>query len=290
MGRRSISRSACRFVSEGTKTSLTLLAATTLSACAALGPGALPPKGVDPLFTFPVTNNDTPYSACLADLRQAEGDNLPVFAVGEVADKTGQFNYDENGQALSQGATEMVISALHKSGKVRLVERYDLRLVDAELALKRSGLIAEPAQRGSVAGADFIVTGALTELNYNILSDGVGLWIDGIGAGARGAVINVALDLRVIRSDSLEVAYVSSLQKQIFGHEVEANIFSFFGSTLVEFDAGRIRNEPLQLGVRSVVEMAVYQVMTDYLGLPASGECALVRNDPPTTFTNKEKS
>lgn len=66
-------------------------------------------------------------------------------------------------------------------------------------------------------------------------------------------------DLRVINSDSLEGVHVSSLQKQIFGHEVEANILSFFGSTLAEFDAGRIRNEPRQLGVRSVVEMAVYQ-------------------------------
>jgi curli biogenesis system outer membrane secretion channel CsgG len=68
------------------------------------------------------------------------------------------------------------------------------------------------------------------------------------------------------------------LQKQIFGYEVEANIFRFFGSRLVEFNAGRIQNEPLQLGVRSVVEMAVYQIMTDYLGLPASQGCAVERS------------
>jgi curli production assembly/transport component CsgG/holdfast attachment protein HfaB len=61
--------------------------------------------------------------------------------------------------------------------------------------------------------------------------------------------------------------------KQIFGYEVEANVFRFFGSQLVEFDAGRIQNEPLQLGVRSVVEMAVYQIMTDYFRLPSEEHC-----------------
>jgi hypothetical protein len=44
---------------------------------------------------------------------------------------------------------------------------------------------------------------------------------------------------------------------------------------LVEFNAGHIQNEPLQLGVRSVVEMAVYQIMTDYLGLPVSTGCSI---------------
>jgi curli production assembly/transport component CsgG/holdfast attachment protein HfaB len=72
---------------------------------------------------------------------------------------------------------------------------------------------------------------------------------------------------------------VSSLQKQVLGYEVQANVFSFFGDYLVEFDAGRIQNEPLQLGVRAVVEMAVYQTLTDFLGLPKSPECELVQSD-----------
>jgi len=131
---------------------------------------------------------------------------------------------------------------------------------------------------GAMRGSDFIIVGALTELNYNIVSDGAGLFISGIGASGRTVVINVDLDVRVVNSQTFDVAYVSSLQKQIFGYEVEANIFRFFGSRLVEFNAGRIQNEPLQLGVRSVVEMAVYQIMTDYLGLPATQGCAIERS------------
>lgn len=243
---------------------------------------------VEPLRGSPVTSNDTPYTSCLADLASARGSNLPIIAVGEVSDKTGQINYQENGHALSQGATEMVISAFHKSGKVRLVERYDLRVLNADLALAKNRLIDRQQVAGNMRSSDFIVLGALTELNYNIVSHGSGFWINGIGGGGRGAVINVALDLRLIDSSTLEVMHVSSLQKQITGYEVEANIFSFFGTRLLEFDAGEVRNEPVQLGVRSVVEMAVYQIMTDYFGLPTASACTSTQDIQSLSSTIKE--
>jgi curli production assembly/transport component CsgG/holdfast attachment protein HfaB len=66
-------------------------------------------------------------------------------------------------------------------------------------------------------------------------------------------------------------------------------VFRFFGSQLVEFEAGRIKNEPLQLGVRSVVEMAVYQFMTEYLGLPGKPECVLERTDFMNDYLDKRK-
>jgi curli production assembly/transport component CsgG/holdfast attachment protein HfaB len=127
--------------------------------------------------------------------------------------------------------------------------------------------------------SDFILVGALTELNYNIVSGGARLFIQGAGAGVRTVVINVALDLRVVDARNFSVPYSTSLQKQIYGFEVEANVFRFFGNRLVEFDAGVIRNEPLQLGVRSVVEMGIYQVMTDFLRLSKIEGCEVEKAD-----------
>ena len=236
--------------------------------------------GVKPSFSFPVTNNDTPYSQCLSGLKGLKANNLPIFAVGEVADKTGQMDYDKNGHSLTQGVSEMVISALAKTGKANLVERLDLRIPLAEVKLAdQNRLSRAAADYGKLPASDFIVVGALTELNYNIVSGGAQLFVKGIGGGARTVVINVALDLRVIDSRDFSIKYVSTLQKQIYGYEVEANVFRFFGNTLVEFDGGAIRNEPMQLGVRSVVEMAVYQIMTDFLGLPVSKSCGLMKTD-----------
>ncbi|WP_081816400.1 CsgG/HfaB family protein [Fodinicurvata fenggangensis] len=237
------------------------------------------PKGPEPFFSFPVTSNDTPYSQCLASFKKYPANNLPAFTVGEVADKTGQIDRTSNSAVISQGVSEMVMSALWKTGKAKLVERFDLRIPLAEMKMIEQGLTTRPqnGMASSIRASDFVVLGALTELNYNIVSQGAGLWVGGIGAGARTVVINVGLDLRVVNSRNFDVGYVSSLQKQIYGYEVEANVFRFFGSQLVEFDAGRIQNEPLQLGVRSVVEMAIYQIMTEYFGLPASKECGEIK-------------
>ena len=249
--------------------------AVTLTGCIATGQE---PEGVAPIYTYPVTNNDTPYSQCLTELSILEAENLPVFSVGEVADKSGQLNLEENGNAISQGISEMVISALYKTRKANLVERLDLRIPLAEVKLsEQKRLNRDIEEFGDLPASDFIIVGALTELNYNITSGGAQLFVRGIGGGARTVVINVALDLRVVDAKNFAVRYVSSLQKQIFGYEVEANVFRFFGNTLVEFGAGAVQNEPLQLGVRSVAEMAIYQVMTDFLGLPSSESCQLVQ-------------
>ncbi len=251
-----------------------------LAVSACTGQDVYPEEGVHPTLGLPVTTNDTPYSQCLAALGKQPARNMPVFAVGEIADKTGQVDRSNNGAVLTQGITEMMMSAFYKTQRVSLVERFDLRIPLAEAKMVQQKLAVKPKQTAlPVRASNFVVMGALTELNFNIVSEGARLAISGIGGGGRTVVINVGLDIRVVNSQSFDVNYVSSLQKQIFGYEVEANIFRFFGSRLVEFDAGRIQNEPLQLGVRSVVEMAVYQIMTDYLGLPSSARCQLVRPD-----------
>jgi len=251
-----------------------------LTGCAAIPPSIDSP-GVKPAYSYAVTDNDTPYSQCLASLAGmgVKSERLPVFSVGEIADKTGQIDPENNSRALSQGVSEMVISALYKTRKASLVERLDLRIPLAEVKLAEQKKLSRPESAyGRLPASDFILVGALTELNHNIVSGGAQLFIQGTGGGMRTVVINVAMDLRVIDARNFQIRYVSSLQKQIYGYEVEANVFRFFGNTLIEFDAGAVRNEPLQLGVRSVAEMAVYQIMTDFLGLPKEEGCALVEN------------
>jgi curli production assembly/transport component CsgG/holdfast attachment protein HfaB len=249
--------------------------------------------GVKPAYGYAVTNNPTPYSKCLADLAdlKVNSKRLPVFSVGEIVDKTGQINTDNDSRALSQGVSEMVISALQKTKKVTQVERLDLRIPLAEVKLaEQKKLSRTEAEYGKLPASDFILIGALTELNYNIVSGGAQLFVQGIGGGARSVVVNVALDLRVIDARSFKILYVASLQKQVRGYEVEAGVFRFFGNTLIELDVGAIRNEPLQLGVRSVAEMAVHQIMTDFLGLPKSEGCALVENNHTASYLKKRPS
>ncbi|WP_089730700.1 CsgG/HfaB family protein [Modicisalibacter muralis] len=242
--------------------------AVLASGCATVEPEI---NGVTPLMGPPVTSNHTPYSECLMALDAVEGiSHLPVIAVGQIADKTGQRTYSTltESTALTQGVSEMLISALFKTGKVVLTERLDVRVPLAEQQLVEREAMAYAPKPIAVLPANFTILGALTELNYNISSGGSRLYVSGIGAEVRTAVINVGLDLRLVDVRSFRTLYVSSLQKQIVGYEVESGIFRFFGNQLIEFDAGAVRNEPLQHGVRSVVEMGAYQILTEGLGLP----------------------
>lgn len=247
-----------------------IVGATLISACS---PSISPHANIKPLLGPPVTDNQTPYSVCLTELAKQVRDNRPTVTVGQIIDKTGQRSFDSinDSSELTQGVSEMVISALFKTRQVKLAERLDPRVALAERQLVAQGIMpvhgAQP-----IVPVRFIILGALTELNYNIQSGGERLIVAGIGGSRRAAVINVGLDLRLIDMESLGTVYVTSLQKQIVGVEYEAGIFRFFGDQFIEFDSGEIRNEPIQLGVRSVVEMAVYQILTEGLGLTANNK------------------
>lgn len=158
----------------------------------------------------PVTDNNTPYSSCLMELAALPGDNIPSIAVGEIRDKTGQrvaTNYGGS-TMLSQGVSEMVISAFYKTRKVHVAERLDTSVPALENRFAQVGMASKRAFVANVAPTDFIVLGALTELNYNISSSAARLFVAGVGVGTKQAVINVGLDLRVVDSKTLRTVYV----------------------------------------------------------------------------------
>src|SRR5690349_22020556 len=152
-----------------------ILMTSTVAACSAQD--IYGSKGVKPTFSFPLTNNDTPYTRCLGDLAKLPGEHLPVISVGEVADKTGQREGLAESAVISHGISDMVMSAFYKTGKTKMVERFDLRIPLAENKMAETKMITQAGQKvGPVRASDFVVLGALTELNYNILSEGAGLW------------------------------------------------------------------------------------------------------------------
>jgi curli biogenesis system outer membrane secretion channel CsgG len=264
---------------------IAVLASISLAACAT-NPLSEGGPGEKPVFSYAVTSNDTPYSQCLRSWKNVNATHgLPRIAVGEVADKTGQVNFDDSGTAMSQGASEMVMSAFYKTGKVGLVERLDLRIPLAEVKLAEQERLDRNIEAyGVLPASDFVVVGAITELNYNILTGGAQLHVQGIGGDQRMVLVNVAMDLRVVDAKNFAVRYITTLQKQIYGVETQANVFRFFGDTLIELEAGRVQNEPMQLALRSIAEMSVYQIMTEFLGLPVTEDCGLVPSDHMASY------
>jgi curli biogenesis system outer membrane secretion channel CsgG len=278
-----------------------LIASTVaLSAC---GTPRLPganSRGVyaNPIGSAPVTSNPTPYSAalvCLAQYARQARIGAPRVAVGRIADYTGKEESDGSGRKVTQGASLMAMSALAKAG-VPMVERFDTSVSELELKYANNKLISDdpnlapnaPADyrkivAGQVPGSDFYIAGGITELNYNIRSAGADVYAGGTGSGdtkgnykRRVMVMNVAMDLRLINTRTLEVVDVISYQKQVVGREVSAGIFDILGTTIADISGGEGALEPMQMAVRSLIERAVVEMTANLYGMNGPQTCLQV--------------
>lgn len=283
---------------------LACAAVLALSACASPSAG---PSGLyaTPIGNAPVTANPTPYSTalfCLADYARRYNLPSPRIAVGRISDYTGTVSSD-GGRQITQGASLMAISALGKSG-ARVVERFDTSVSELELRYANNRLIGDgvhpetpddPGYRrilaGQVPGSDFYIVGGITEVNYNIRSSGADLGggrADGAGFSGvfrgRTFVMNIALDLRLVQTTSMEVVDVISYQKQIVGREISAGVFDFLNGNVFDISAGSSGFEPVQLGVRALIERAVLEMMANLYGAPGPQVCLDAANDPLGTF------
>ena len=275
--------------------------AMLLSGCAmpVAGPSGL---YAHPIGNAPVTSNPTPYSSalvCLGEYARSRGLRAPRIAVGRISDYTGKEESDGSGRKLTQGASLMAISALAKAG-APLVERYDTSVSELELKYANNKLITDdpnakpdaPADyrkimSGQVPGSDFYMVGGITEMNFNIRSSGVNaeggkVSTTGVKAslGGNTYVMNIGLDLRLVNTKTLEVVDVISYQKQIVGREISAGVFDIFHGVAIDVSAGDAGLEPLQLGVRALIERGVLEMMANLYGAAGPQICLNPSDDP----------
>jgi len=272
-----------------------LLGALALTGCISpvAGPGGNYTK---PIGNAPVTPNPTPYSeslACLGEFGRLNDIRPPRIAVGRILDYTGKADF-EGGRRVTQGASLMAMSAFSKAG-ARLVERFDTSVSELELKYANNKLIGESQadfrkiMAGSIPGSDFYLVGGITELNYNIRSIGGDAFIGDAdprdlkgNAGAKLFVINIALDLRMVETETLEVVDVISYQKQIIGRELTAGVFDFANGNIFDIGVGERAQEPIQLAVRSTVERAVVEMMANMYGASGPDVCESFDEANPT--------
>ena len=273
-----------------------LTSALALAGCASTTAVNQDGNYANPIGQAPVTPNPTPYSealVCLANYAQANNLRSPRIAVGRIADYTGRSSL-EGGAAVTQGASLMAMSAFAKAG-IRMVERFDTSVSEMELRYANNSLIGDAGAgasdgrrqilAGSIPGSDYHLVGGITELNYNIRSNGVdvlgGDRIDSDPTGVfnrRAWVANVGLDLRVVDTETLEVVDVISYQKQIIGREVSAGVFAFWDDAVIDISAGGRSLEPVQLAVRSVIERAALEIAAQMYGVAPGEACSF--SDP----------
>ncbi len=278
------------------------VSAASLSLAGCVSPVALPNGNyAQPLGNAPVTANPTPYSAalvCLAEYARHYHVRAPRIAVGRIADYTGKAE-DNGGREITQGASLMAMSALAKAG-APMVERYDTSVSELELKYANNKLISDqpsgapgasaPYRKimaGQIPGSDFYLVGGVTELNYNIRSSGLdaqgghqNVNKGPVAATGQLYVMNVAMDLRLVETKTMEVVDVISYQKQIIGRQVGVGLYSFFGGDVVNVSLGEGGLEPVQRAVRAIIERSTVEMMANLYGAPGPSACINPANDP----------
>jgi curli biogenesis system outer membrane secretion channel CsgG len=243
-----------------------------------------------PIGGSPVISNETPYSTALHCMSGIVSQHPVRIAVGQIADYTGKIEADGSGRKVTAGAALMAMTALSKAG-VHMVERFDTSVAELELKYANNKLIGDDKNpndgdfrkimAGSIPGSDYYIVGGITELNFNIRSENASGTGGGTATNATTGtlggnvyVMNVGLDLRLVNTNTLEVADVISYQKQIIGHQISAGVFDFMGTNFFDLSAGESALEPIQLAVRSVIERAALEMVTRIYRVPPDSVCA----------------
>jgi len=244
---------------------IAILACTTVFKPASLDK---PPEKVaaPPVINSPAMNT-TEVTEKLMSLPVPE-ERIPVAVYG-LWDKTGQYKDDQlanrKSTVVSQGASEMLITALDRSHQFIILDRVSFKNLLTEQDLRGKKRLAENnpyPEINKLIGAKYIIEGAITEYNCDVITGGTKLAIAGVGGKTKFAQATAAIDLRVTDTTTGEVLKTLSMKDKIIGKMVGANLFSFFKTeNLYEFESGKAQQEPINLVVRRLIESMVYELV-----------------------------
>ena len=111
----------------------------------------------------------------------------PRLAVREFENKAG-------GNVPASAITEMMTTELYEAGLFTLVEREKLKYVGEEIRLSQSGLMDESTapELGRIKGAQYSMTGAVTEYHYKAAGGAVPIpGVGGVGGASNTAYVTL---------------------------------------------------------------------------------------------------
>lgn len=238
-----------------------------------------PVKGPSPqLTTTPVKGALT----CVSKYRN-KGQDLRL-AIGDIVDGTGARTFTDGSSTLLPQRPDMMFTvALHDTG-LKILNRNATKVAEWEMVQSMEKRLGEgrttkvddqefnyrPVAAGSMLGSTHFVTGALTEVNWNIHSSEVKNNIAGGFRTEKQYYISVAVDLMVTDTRTTEITLARSYTKQIVGKELSNGLFRFFDIgdqsagigplELFDSSAGAQSNEPVQNAVRWLMATAAYDI------------------------------
>lgn len=213
----------------------------------------------------PIEDVTTSFDSALSCLRGKIRREI-TFAVGQVVDATGKETYADGGTGkfVTQGAGEMVQSSLFRAG-VSVVNRRD-----PNISIVESNWGIRDIKRQ--VPVNFYISGSINSLDF-IPGGGAAIEVAGVGPRFRQNRILVALDLTMTDAYTGRVVASVPLQKQIFTRESGIGSSTFFGDTLVQFDAGGMEREALHFALRQMLSFATFELLGQLMNQEVYAPC-----------------
>lgn len=250
----------------GAARAVSLFAALAVAGCTAV-PGATekPWERANLVQGPPIEDIVTAFDSALGCLRGKIKRNV-VFAVGTVTDNTGKETYNDggSGKMVTQGAGDMVQSALFRAG-VTVVNRsqVNVSVIEATWGIR---------DIKSQVPVNFYISGSINSLDY-IPGGGYEVSVAGFGPKKRQSRIMVGLDLSMVDAFTGRVVASIPLQKQIYMSEAGFSGTQFFGDTLVSLDAGGMEREAMNFALRQMVSLATFELLGQVMNQGVYAQC-----------------
>ena len=159
--------------------------------------------GILLLFSFPTEK-------LLAQTPQIKK-RIAVFVFEDKTDKSWRW---WNNKGVGNGVSDMLTTALVKSGNYRVIERMELDKILNEQDFGQTGRITaqSAAKVGQVLGVELAVMGSVSEFGYK--KGETGGAIKGIGIGVSNQSATVGIDVRMVNTSTGEIMTAENVRKQ----------------------------------------------------------------------------
>lgn len=213
----------------------------------------------------PISDIVTPFDQALSCLNGRVAKNI-VFSVGAILDQTGKETFNDGGvgKFVTQGAGDMVQSALFKAGTT-IVNRRDPRVTTTEIEWRIR-------DNRNIIPTSYYITGSINSLDF-IPGSGAQVDVAGVGAKYRQHRMLVGIDLALTDARTGRIVANVPLHKQIFASEFGAGTGRFFGNTLVMADIGGREREALHFALRQMLYLATFELLTQVMNVKNYADC-----------------
>jgi len=178
-----------------------------------------------------------------------------VDAAGKMRIAVARFE-NKSAYMVGEGMTDMLTSALFRTGRFIVLERENLDAVLQEQKLSSVGVINEKTAipAGLLEGAEFLVLGAITMFEPDAR---------GVRTAVGGAKQSrVAIDMRIVDSTTARVVASVTVEGSATDFALDAGILKYIGVGPIISGLRAWSNTPVDKAIRLCLEKAVDYIIT----------------------------